>query len=88
MSLFTALAKVNFQKIIEYGDTICDALGESGNREVSAMEKICNVLMLSKGGKLPKKSKDTRARKNHYFLLFKKIFGNKAEEMMVLNKLL
>ena len=56
MSLFTALAKVHFQKIIEYGDTICDALGESGNREMSAMDKICNVLMLSRGGKLPPKN--------------------------------
>ena len=86
MSLFTALAKVHFQKIIEYGDTICDALGESGNKELSAMEKVCNVLMLSKGGKLPLRKSEVK--KSRYYLLFKKIFVNKAEEMMVLNKLL
>ncbi len=42
--------------------------------------------MLSRGGKLPIKKSDSK--KSRYYQLFKKIFGNKAEEMMVLNKLL
>ncbi len=53
MSCFVGIAQVEFNKIQEFGETLAEALGETGTKEQSVQDKLCNIIRLSKGGKLP-----------------------------------
>lgn len=64
-------------------------MGETGNKEVTAADKLFSVLRLSKGGKLIKDDKQKSGlKKNHYFLTFEKLFGIHSKKVILLHKLL
>ncbi len=90
MSALVGVAQVDFPKIHEFGSTLGEALGETGNKEQSVEDKICNIIRLSKGGSLPsyKLFQEKIAKKTHYMLLMERLFGKKYDKVCVIHILL
>ena len=93
MCCFTALASERSSKFQEFGEGLCEAIGETGNKEQSALDKLQNILMLSKGGKLPdyKALNDPLEKKkpsSDYLRLFQRLYGNHAFKVMCLHKII
>ena len=53
LSCFVSIASDDSRKFEEFGQCLCEALGETGSKEYSAIDKILNIFMISKGSRLP-----------------------------------